>query len=606
MLRTVIKRNGKETKFMPSKIRIALDKANKSVDFTEQVTDAEIDKIISEVKHIKLDKVHIEVIQDMVEDMLMDFKHKKLARNYIIYRYKHSLERDLSESEISALGLLNGSNLAVVDENSNKNSYANSTQRDLMAGEMSRTMTKKLRLPDDIRLADERMEIHWHDIDYSIQQMINCFGRETRFLTTSGVRSFEDFNDGDIVEVFSHTGVKRKAVVHNYGRQKLYNITFKRGKNSFRTIRATRNHRWLLLNGNQTTNLSVGDSIVTPPIIDSFNLADCDPYLYEYWCIGFALGDGSDYDNSLYGQNGFGISIRLCGRKKQYHDIFDKAGFNCTQPESLNGDYRVYMPKYSKEAFLRNKLWRELSTEQQIALFNGYICADGEFRNKDYPTGISTINSDIELMVYELAELSGYYVGASRVVTGSTNFVEERKPLTHIQFAREFYCRQPYKCYSIEEDIEEDVWCLEVEEDKSFILEGGLVTGNCCLINIKSILDFGTVMQGILIESPHSFRVACNVMAQVVANIASNQYGGQSIAIKHLGKYLKISEERFFIEEAKSLDKVGIKYTQEQLRGIVKDKLKYELEQGVQNIQYSILCLMTTCGFRFVSCLKVA
>lgn len=596
MLKEVIKRNGRHTKFVANKINIAIQKANNEVSILDQASDEDINKIVKDIKSVKDECIHIEVVQDLVETGLMKAGKFELAKKYMLYRYKHKLARDLSEAEASVLGILDGTNLGVIDENSNKNSYVNSTQRDLMAGEVSRTIAKKILLPDDIRKADEDMEIHWHDIDYTVQSMINCFGRETRFLTTSGVRSFEDFNDGDIVEVFSHTGLKRRAVVHNYGRQKLYNITFKRGKDSFRTVRATRNHRWLLLHGEQTTNLSVGDSIVTPPVIDSFDLADCDPYLYEYWCIGFALGDGSDYDNSRYGQSGFGISVRLCGRKRQYHDIFDRAGFNCTQPESLHGDYRVYMPKYSKEAFLRNKSWRNLSIEQQVALFNGYICADGEFRNKDYPTGISTINSDIESMVYELAELSGYYIGASRVVTGSTNFVEERKPLTHIQFAREFYCRHPYKCYSIEEDVEEDVWCLEVEEDKSFLLEGGLVTGNCCLINIKSILDDGTVMSDYLIASPKSFRTACSIVTQVVAIIASNQYGGQSIAIKHLGKYLAISRERFRIENRQRWESVGLSFTEDQLNGVVEQQLRYELEQGVQTIQYQFQTLVTTNG----------
>lgn len=596
MLKEVIKRNGRHTKFVANKINIAIQKANNEVSILDQASDEDIKKIVKDIKSVKNECIHIEVVQDLVETGLMQAGKFELAKKYMLYRYKHKLARDLSEAEASVLGILDGTNLGVIDENSNKNSYVNSTQRDLMAGEVSRTIAKKILLPDDIRKADEDMEIHWHDIDYTVQSMINCFGRETRFLTTSGVRSFEDFNDGDIVEVFSHTGAKRRAVVHNYGRQKLYNITFKRGKDSFRTIRATRNHRWLLLHGSQTTNLSVGDAIATPPVIDSFNLAECDPYLYEYWCIGFALGDGSDYDNSRYGQSGFGISVRLCGRKKQYNDIFDRAGFNCTQPESLHGDYRVYMPKYSKEAFLRNKSWRSLSVEQQIALFNGYICADGEFRGKDYPTGISTINSDIESMVYELAELSGYYIGASRVVTGSTNFVEERKPLTHIQFAREFYCRHPYKCYSIEEDVEEDVWCLEVEEDKSFLLEGGLVTGNCCLINIKSILDDGTVMSDYLIASPKSFRTACSIVTQVVAIIASNQYGGQSIAIKHLGKYLAISRERFRIENRKRWEAVGLNFTEDQLNAVTEEQLKYELEQGVQTIQYQFQTLVTTNG----------
>lgn len=291
MLSKVVKRNGSYVAFDGNKIRIAIQKANNEVPLSERATSKEIDDIIDVVKQVEQDCIHIEVIQDMVETELMKAKRFELAKAYIRYRYKRHLSRDLSVAEQSILGVLNYTNTDVIDENSNKNSYANSTQRDLMAGEVSRSLTKKVLLPEDIRLADENMEIHWHDIDYSIQKMVNC-----------------------------------------------------------------------------------------------------------------------------------------------------------------------------------------------------------------------------------------------------------------------------------------------------------------CLVNVKNIFDNGTVMQGVLIESPRSFRAACSIMTQIAANIASNQYGGQSIAIKHLGKYLKISEERFMIEVAYSLNKAGVSYTQEQLKSIVKDKLRYELEQGVQSIQYSILCLMTTCG----------
>lgn len=291
MLKEVIKRNGRHTKFIANKINIAIQKANNEVSTLDQASDEEIDKIVRDIKSVKDDCIHIEVVQDLVETGLMKAGRFELAKKYMLYRYKHKLARDLSEAEVSVLGILDGTNLGVIDENSNKNSYVNSTQRDLMAGEVSRTIAKKILLPDDIRKADEDMEIHWHDIDYTVQSMINC-----------------------------------------------------------------------------------------------------------------------------------------------------------------------------------------------------------------------------------------------------------------------------------------------------------------CLINIKSILDDGTVMSDYLIASPKSFRTACSIVTQVVAIIASNQYGGQSIAIKHLGKYLAISRERFRIENRKRWEAVGLTFTEDQLNAVTEEQLKYELEQGVQTIQYQFQTLVTTNG----------
>lgn len=115
---------------------------------------------------------------------------------------------------------------------------------------------------------------------------------------------------------------------------------------------------------------------------------------------------------------------------------------------------------------------------------------------------------------------------------------------------------------------------------------------NCCLINIKDMLDNGTVMNGKMIESPKTFRVACIVTAQIIAVVASNQYGGQSVDISHLGKYIKKSRDKF-IKELKEADK---DISKEELDKIVNIMLKDEIKAGVQTIQYQINTLMTTNG----------
>lgn len=116
---------------------------------------------------------------------------------------------------------------------------------------------------------------------------------------------------------------------------------------------------------------------------------------------------------------------------------------------------------------------------------------------------------------------------------------------------------------------------------------------NCCLINIGDMLDNGTVMNGKMIESPKSFQVACTVMTQIIASVASSQYGGQSVDLRHLGKYLRKSRDKFY---RKTKEKFGDALSDEQINAIVDERVKDELRAGVQTIQYQINTLMTTNG----------
>lgn len=116
---------------------------------------------------------------------------------------------------------------------------------------------------------------------------------------------------------------------------------------------------------------------------------------------------------------------------------------------------------------------------------------------------------------------------------------------------------------------------------------------NCCLIDIGDMLDHGTVMNGKMIESPKSFQVACIVMTQIIAAVASNQYGGQSVAVKHLAKYLRKSRLKY---ERELLEEFGREMTEDELRRVTDIRLRDELRSGVQTIQYQINTLMTTNG----------
>ena len=116
---------------------------------------------------------------------------------------------------------------------------------------------------------------------------------------------------------------------------------------------------------------------------------------------------------------------------------------------------------------------------------------------------------------------------------------------------------------------------------------------NCCLVNIADMLDNGTVMNGKLIETPKSFQVACTVTTQIIASVASSQYGGQSIELRHLGKYLRRSHDKF---EKEIRAHYGDKLDEATIEGLVEDRTKYEIASGVQTIQYQINTLMTTNG----------
>lgn len=174
----VIKRSGKEVEFDREKIRNAVLHANDSVDDKKyQLKDAQIERITDKViKKCELfgRAVHVEEIQDLVEEEIMNEGAFKIAKNYITYRYRHELMRKSNTTDAQILSLIECSNEEIKQENANKNPTVNSVQRDYMAGEVSKDLTKRILLPDDIVKAHEEGIIHFHDSDYFAQHMHNC------------------------------------------------------------------------------------------------------------------------------------------------------------------------------------------------------------------------------------------------------------------------------------------------------------------------------------------------------------------------------------------------------------------------------------------------
>ena len=173
----VIKRNGEEVNFDLSKIVNAITKANEGTDHIHQMNAYQIRAIadtIAQKANESTHAVHVEDIQDMVETGIMEMRGYEVAQRYVRYRYKRELKRKSNTTDNGILSLLEHINEEVKQENSNKNPIINSTQRDYMAGEVSKDLTRRVLLPEEIVHAHEEGIIHFHDMDYYAQKEHNC------------------------------------------------------------------------------------------------------------------------------------------------------------------------------------------------------------------------------------------------------------------------------------------------------------------------------------------------------------------------------------------------------------------------------------------------
>ena len=170
----VIKRDGRAVTYDRSKIVTAIQKANAEVAPSEQVSVDTIDSIIGYIESKNRARMLVEDIQDIIEQKLMADGKFVLAKTYIIYRYSRELVRKANTTDESILSLIKNSNKDVMEENSNKNATVASTQRDLIAGEVSKDLTKRILLPEKISKAHEEGVLHFHDSDYFLQPIFNC------------------------------------------------------------------------------------------------------------------------------------------------------------------------------------------------------------------------------------------------------------------------------------------------------------------------------------------------------------------------------------------------------------------------------------------------
>lgn len=327
----------------------------------------------------------------------------------------------------------------------------------------------------------------------------NCLGKETAFITSEGVRTFEDCQDGDVVTVLSHTGAWRKAVVRCYGQQQLNRVELRRTR-SVQVIRATANHRWILKDGSVTDALRTGQHIAKP--VSKFNdwvYEEAPPAERLYWAYGFVYGDGTIVRN-LAGEPERSM-VRMCGPHKNYVTRFEELGFSTSRPQSCGGDPFAYTGTYLKTLpDLTND-----GVDLVRAFVRGYLDADGARNNsngKNPFRSIQATGDEAIEFIRKVFPAVGVFISNEEVIDRDTNFGPRTSQTIRFSLTSGLgdSFNSAYSVHSIEPDAVEEVWCLEVEEDRSFTLANGIVTGNCSYLDIRTVHDvvdaFWLLLQG--------------------------------------------------------------------------------------------------------------
>ena len=173
----IIKRSGEEMEFERGKIAAAIRKANETVEDADKLTEARLERIAQQIEDFALTydrALSVEEIQDLVETKIQEAGAHAVAKKYIKYRFIQSLKRQHNTTDGEILTLINCTNEEAKQENANKNPTINSVQRDYMAGAVSKDVTKRLLLPEEVVKAHDAGILHFHDMDYYAQRMHNC------------------------------------------------------------------------------------------------------------------------------------------------------------------------------------------------------------------------------------------------------------------------------------------------------------------------------------------------------------------------------------------------------------------------------------------------
>ena len=583
----VIKKDGSYELFSEQKIIDATGKAAYRALTKLKDSDYVIicNRVLEEIESEDFDNDEIPVadLHNIVENILLEL-HPTVGKSYRDYRnYKLDFIRMLDEVYKKSQSIM-----YIGDkENSNTDSALVSTKRSLIFNQLNKELYQKFFMTIEEIQACRDGYIYVHDMS-ARRDTMNCFDRGTRFITDRGVKSFYDFYDGEEIKVLTHKGNWKKAVVRSYGHQPLQKVTFKRAKGSLKEVLCTANHRWILKDGTETTDLKVGDKLISAPDVTNIDWESANKIEKLLWCIGFGIADGSIItDNNIPT-----MLIRLCGHKIEFAERFEDMGYTVTYPESLNGDGFVRMCNiHSKEI-----PWLILNNENVKFLIDGWLSADGNiglYKNNKY-RGIQ-VTGDANDYIYDLLNMSGYYVTNMSDLTGQeTNYgVRISKTISY-----GFHHNQADRTWVVEKieptylNGNAQVWCLEVEDDHSFILENGIPTGNCCLFDVKNVLTGGFEMGNVWYNEPKTLDVAFDVIGDIVLSAAAQQYGG--FTVPHIDEILEPYAEKSYRKYYEKYIAMGI---DEKLaeKEAMKDVEK-EMEQGFQGLEYKFNTVSSSRG----------
>ena len=612
----VLKRDGKIDVYNFEKIKRAVESAYNSVNatmdekFLQQLSD-HFQKLINKRKNPE-EPINIEEIQDEIEKFLVMKNKTNVVKHFMRYREDRNRHREMKSKLMKGIASkLQAKNISNQNANVDESSFGG------RMGEATRVVTKEYALYNCMsKMARENHlnnEIYIHDLDSYAVGMHNCYDSSTKFITNDGVKRFGDCTDGQVVTVVDKDGNWRTATVKKYGKQKMYDLTFTSSQTT-KTVTCTRNHRWVLENGTITDNIQVGDSLYIAKEISNNFL-----FNRKLWCFGFVLGDGSDFkmyskDNKRVTNNG--MSIRLCGKKNEFKDLFLKEGWSIRHTHS-NGDTTLITRGNGsyKQNFLNGKMWNVLSYNDKCNLFKGYLDADGHFKEHG-SVAVTTSDERIKEMIEDISSVCGYYVWSKHTKHNSTNYKENR-------ILYEFYLvkKQSTKwtLTSISasrggENVHKVAWCVEEPETHTFTLDGAMVTGNCLTVPFDDVLSKGFKTRNTDVRPANSINTAMQLVAVVFQLQSLQQFGGVSAShldwtmvpyvrksfYKHFKDGLKYCEDETIVFNLDNVENVSIEDDVYKCYGkaykYAMDMTLKEVHQAVEGMFHNLNTLQSRSG----------
>lgn len=512
----VKKRDGKIVDFDSSKISNAISKANTSVHGREKASISDKKKIIKYVKSLNKKTIAVEEIQDIVEKQLMELGKFELAKQYILYRENRTKIRTRNSQLMQDIKKkIEASD--VQNQNANVDEHSFGGRAGEARDELLKDYALNYLISDMARENHLNNEIYIHDLSSYALGNHNCFERSTQFITAKGVKSFYDFNDGDVVTVLSPSGQWVEGIVKYYGKQPVNSYVLKRNNTEIK-INATPNHRWINIDGEFQEGLSIGDKLLDPPYFwNKFDFNELSDTGKKYWCYGFIMGDGTletRYSKRLkkYIKSDT-TKVKLCGEKAKYLSRFQQCGWGkkclAKEPEICHIPFDKKFPNFDN-----------LPIEYLVSFIHGLYDADGtkalavntgkqiysiQFSNKKYCD-----------FVEKYFEIAGLYINSIQDKTGQKTNFGVRGYTKIYQFTAEPSSKfHWYVKDIIETNKQSDVWCLNVNEGHAFVLTGGIPTGNCLSIPFDDLLAKGFNTRQTDVRPAQSINTAFQLLAVI-------------------------------------------------------------------------------------------